>query len=496
MHAIRLLALTLAATTAPVLTQLWAQQPAGPNTVRPLSLDEALRIAEDASEAVGIARAGVLRARGEQHRARSEFFPQLSGSASYTYTIQSQFEGLSGDGSALPPTGPCSRFNPNPALPIAERVDSLERSLQCVSGEDPFAAFNNLPFGRENQYNLGLSVSQTLFAGGRVIAQTRVANATRRSAEVELASQRAQLVLSVSRAYYDAVLSDRLVSIAEASLEQAETTLRDTRLAREVGKQPEFDLLRAEVTRDNQRPPVIRRRADRDIAYLRLKQLLNVPLQEPVVLTTTLGDTASTTELPPMVEVTSDTSAEARAGVRQAAEEVRAEEGRLSIAKAERLPSLTLSSQYARLGYPSGVLPSSWSSFLTDWNVALTMRVPLFTGGRLKGQRMVAQADLETARLRLAQTREEAAVDTRDAEAQLDAALATWTASAGTVEQARRAYEIAEIRYREGISTQTELSESRLLLQEARANRAQAARDLQIARTRMSLLGDLPLAAR
>ncbi|MBA2627885.1 MAG: TolC family protein, partial [Gemmatimonadales bacterium] len=65
---------------------------------------------------------------------------------------------------------------------------------------------------------------------------------------------------------------------------------------------------------------------------------------------------------------------------------------------------------------------------------------------------------------------------------------------AGTVEQAQRAYAIAEVRYREGISTQTELGDARLLLQQALANRAQAARDLQVARVRMTLLPDLPFA--
>jgi outer membrane protein len=69
------------------------------------------------------------------------------------------------------------------------------------------------------------------------------------------------------------MLADRLVSIAEATLDQADSTLRQTQLAREVGNQSEFELLRAQVTRDNQRPLVIARRADRDVAYLRLHQI-------------------------------------------------------------------------------------------------------------------------------------------------------------------------------------------------------------------------------
>jgi outer membrane protein TolC len=64
----------------------------------------------------------------------------------------------------------------------------------------------------------------------------------------------------------------------------------------------------------------------------------------------------------------------------------------------------------------------------------------------------------------------------------------------GTVEQAQRAYEIAEVRFREGLSTQLELTESRVLLQTAQANRAVAARNLQVVRVRLSVLRDLPLA--
>jgi outer membrane protein TolC len=63
------------------------------------------------------------------------------------------------------------------------------------------------------------------------------------------------------------------------------------------------------------------------------------------------------------------------------------------------------------------------------------------------------------------------------------------------VQQATRAYEIAELRYSEGVSTQLELTDARLLLQQAQSNRAQAARDVQVARVRLALLPDLPLAA-
>jgi outer membrane protein TolC len=479
------------------VTPAWVQ---AQQAARQLSLDQALDIAQNESEAVGVARAGIDAARGEQRRARSEFFPQLSGAASYTRTLETQFAALAeeeeGDSTPVAPPSFCPTFIPNPGATPEERLAALEEAVECSSALDPFGSFADLPFGQPNQWSFGLSLTQNLFAGGRILAQNRIAAANRRRAETELTAQQAQLVLDVTTAYYDAVLSDRLVTIAEASLGQAERTLKDVRLARQVGTQPEFDLLRAEVSRDNQRPVVIQRRTARELAYLQLAQMLNLPLDQPVVLTTTLGDTTAA-EGPPAVPIAqleaspADTAVGERAPVRQAQENVRAAQGQLTVARSQSLPSIVLSSDYAKLNFPDDPLPSG--QFLTDWTVGVSLRLPLFTGGRLSGEKMIARAGLEQARLRLRQTEEQARLDARNKLATSEEAEARWAASTGTVRQAQRAYQIAEIRYREGISTQTELSDSRLQLQEAQANRAQAARDLQVARVRLALLKDLPL---
>ena len=469
---------------------------------RALTLSEALEIATKESENIGIAQAGIESARGEQRRARSEYFPQLSGSASYTRTLETQFAALAEDGDGddppggTPPPTSCPAFVPDPAATPDERLAALEEAAECASTVDPFGAFSDLPFGQPNQWSFGLSLSQNLFAGGRILAQNRIASANRRVAETELTVQEAQIVLDVTTAYYDAVLSDRLVTIAEASLDQAERTLKDVRLAREVGTLPEFDLLRAEVSRNNQRPPLIQRRTARELAYLRLAQLLNLSLDQPLMLTTSLGDTTEA-PTPPAVPISSvqaapDTTVEDRAPVRQAAENVTASEGQLAVARSQSLPSVVLSSQYAKLNFPEDAFPSG--RFLTDWTIGVSLRLPLFTGGRLGGDRMIARAGVDQARLRLRQVEEQARLDTRNSIANAQEAEARWLATTGTVRQAQRAYGIAEIRYREGISTQTELSDSRLQLQEAQANRAQAARDLQIARVRLALIKNLPLA--
>lgn len=470
--------------------------PAPASGPRQISLDEALRLAGAASEDVGIARAAVDRTTGQQRQARSNYFPQLTGGALYTRTINSQFD-IARDAAAAIPPQCLVPFTPNPSLPTNSRLDSLETGLACTSrfGAAGGGGLADLPFGRRNAYDFSLAFSQRLFDGGRTSGQARAAGAQVRSAELGLTASEAQLALDVTQTYYDAILADRLVEIAEATLDQADSTLKQTLLARQVGNQSEFDLLRAQVTRDNQRPLVIARRADRDVAYLRLHQILNISPEQGLELTSELGDT---TQLPmaqvsALVPTPGDTNPEVRAPVRQASEQVDAQQGLLKAAKGGRWPALSLTSTFSQFAYPSSGLPSS-SDFLTDWSVGLGVSIPLFTGGRVGGDVQVAKANVQDAQLRLSQTRKLARLDNRATVTQLGASVAAWEASGGTVEQAQRAYEIADLRYREGLSTQTELLDARVALQAAQVIRARAARDYQVARMRLALLPALPLA--
>jgi outer membrane protein len=467
---------------------------------RPLSLDDAIGLAAPASEAVALARLGVDRAHGGVLQARSGLFPQLSGSLSYNRQLRSQFAALfereAPDPGSQPPPVSCPPFSPDPTRPVAERLGALEQALECATTVDPFAGFGQLPFGRRNTYTLGVNGSQLLFDGGRVLGRLRAARATRDGAALALRASEAQVVLEVVQAYYDAALADRLTAIAEATLAQSDTTLRQTALRHEVGTAPEFDVLRARVARDNQRPLAIQARTRRDLAYLRLKQLLNLPLAAPVRLTTTLDDTALV-RVPSLASLdftTPDTVASHRAAVRQAEEAIRAQEGLDATARAGRLPTVVLSSQWSRLAYPSRGLPG-WDEFLTDWNLAVGVQIPIFTGGRLRGERLTARTGVAEARVRYRQAVEAAELDARDALSRLEAAEAAWAASEGTTAQAARSYAIADLRFREGISTQTELLDARIALQQAEVNQAQAARDLLIARVRVALLPDLPLGA-
>jgi outer membrane protein TolC len=465
-----------------------------------LSIADAMRLADSASEDVGIARAALEAAAGRTMQARSGWLPQLSGAVTYTRTLKSQFEALAGDEGdddgepAPPPPENCLRFVPNPAQSIEERLANLERGLDCTANGNGGLDFSQLPFGQANAWSFGLDLQQTIFDRG-LIARNRLARASEEAARASLDATRSAALLDVAQAYYDAQLAERLLVIAESTLVQSERTFRDAEVGFRVGNIAEFDLLRATVARDNQKPVVIQRRTARDQAMLRLKQLLDIPQSADVELTTPLGDTANVAlpEFAAQVAGAADTAVESRAVVREADAAFDVAKASRDAVAGQRWPQVSLSSGYVRLAYPREVF--GFGSMLTDWTVGVRVSVPLFTGGRIAGQVREADALMEQARLRSRQVREIAAREAIDVSDQLAAAEARLAASQSTAAQALRAYQIAEVRVREGLSTLTDLSDVRLQLEQAEANRAQAARDVQVARLRALLLRDLPLGA-
>ena len=288
----------------------------------------------------------------------------------------------------------------------------------------------------------------------------------REAADQALTTTRAQLLFDVTQAYYDAALSERLVAIAEATLEQADATLRQTQAGFDAGTQPEFEVLRARVTRDNQtplrHPPARqpRRRAAAPEAAARPAG------RTPTCSSPTRSATSAWRPPPPFAErgggdrerrcrratrrrsrCSRPRRLPERNAVAEAETAVQAARSAAAVAvQAERMPSVSLTSNYSRIAYPDEC--SCRRSTGRNWSVGASVNVPILTGGRQRGDEMVARAELEQARLQLRQMR--GAGGARHA---VGVGRAAWRrARRGRRRRARcsrrtRAYEIADVRY-------------------------------------------------
>lgn len=424
-----------------------------------LSIFDAMQMAQRTSEAVGIAQAQVQRAQAVKRQASSGFWPQVTASASYQRTLASEFDDLFENGAPS-------------------------------AGE---GAIEELPFGRRNAYRIGGTVTQNLFAGGGTLAQVRQSQANLQHARLELASTRAQAVFDTAQYYYDAVLAKRALEIAQAALDQTTQVLEQTRKLVQEGRKPEFDLVRAEVEAANQRPAVVRQRMNSELAMLRLKQRLDLAASVTVELTTELeSDNQQELDQAARSIIQTGPRTQPRTAVRQAQSAVEMQRAAVRVARSQHYPTVNASMSYGRVAYPNDLVPGA-DEFRTNWTAGLYVSIPIFEGFRISGQVDAAQADLAQARHQLAQVTKLANYSTSEAHLELLAARAAFEATSGTVAQAERAYDIARVRYVEGVSTQVELADARLMLQRARLSRAEAARSVHLARIRVALLPDLPV---
>ena len=86
------------------------------------------------------------------------------------------------------------------------------------------------------------------------------------------------------------------------------------------------------MTRDNQRPALIQAQSNRDVAYLRLKQLLEIPATDSITLATTLESDSITPAISAAAAAAVRLDAASRAPVRQLEQAVVAQEGLLRAA--------------------------------------------------------------------------------------------------------------------------------------------------------------------
>jgi outer membrane protein len=400
-----------------------------------LSLDAAVARALERSEEVRAARAQRALAESQIIQTRAQALPQVSANVGYSRTLASIFDSVAFQ---FPGGG---------------------------NGNGNGPGLGDLPFGQRNIWTSALTVSQPLYAGGAVRAAQEVAERVRRAADLEVREVEAEIALQVRQAYVQMVLGDELLRIAEEARGLADAQVRQVALFRAQGVASDFDVLRAEVDRDNLQPPIVAARNARRVAELTLKQLINVPAAQPIVPTTGLD--------PILLDVDRHAlraALEERSALRALDEVAAAREEAVRVARAEGRPSVRTN---ATFGFQSfGVTP--FEDVRRDWSVGVQLSVPLFDGGRVRGQIEQAIVERELVGLQRAQTREALDVELEASLGEFDAVRAEIDARRATAGQARRALELVELRFRNGLATQLEVSDARLLRQQAQVNEVQA----------------------
>jgi outer membrane protein TolC len=420
---------------------LEAQASQATDTVR-MSVDEAVSRAQSESEELAIVRAQIDQAEAQVTQVTAQVLPQISTNLTYNRAIKTIFDDIGGPAPAEPDTS-----------------------------TDGFAdLFKDLPFGRPNNYIATIQASQLLWAGGTVGAAREVARRFTSASRAQLEETSDDLTLQVRSAYLDAVLAEHLHQIAIDSREVAEAHLQQVESFYQAGTTSEFELLRARVDRGNREPAVVQAENSVEIALLSLKRLINIPANQPLQLTT---------EFEPVTGIEVDQDELARLmherPALQAAEDVIAmRERAVSIYRGQFFPTVRLIGNMGFQAFPESVAPPGFDQWREDWSVSVSVSWNPFDGFRRRGLIGEAQAQLRQAHVEEAQLIEGLDLQLAASMAEYRRSRSQLRATAETVSLAERTLELADVRFANGLSTQLEVSDAALLLDQARVNQVQA----------------------
>ena len=413
--------------------------PLGQDSLHPISIQEAVSLAQRNAPAAVQARGQLRTAASAIRSAYGAFIPSLSVSM-------------------------------NQALQSGQRFDALRN--QVVSVTQPWS------------YSTGISTGLELFDGGRRFADLRARRADEVAAEANEVSQRFNIALDVKREYANILAARESESAARAQLEQAEAQLRSAVARVQAGAATMSDSLRSLIQVGNARLALITAQNNVRVASASLTRLAGTPF----VVTANPADTA---DVP--VSAVDSTELERMAldgpAVRQAEVQLNAALASERSAKSSYMPTIRMQYSYNGQGTdPYGLGSDTTKRFLYGSNLSLSLNFPLFNNFSREDQ---------IVRARVAQ--DNAAAQLRDARLAAQQSLAQQLGALRTAEEririqqasvlaAQEDLRVQQQRYTLGASTLLDLLTSQSQLNQARAALIQARQDYRIARAQIEAI--------
>ncbi len=327
-----------------------------------------------------------------------------------------------------------------------------------------------------NQYRATADLSWELDVWGRLRRSTSAAHSDLRAREEDRRALRLSLIGDVATAYFDLRAADLNLAISRRTLDSRRQTLALARRRLDQGLISELDVRQFEAEVASPAASV----ADFERQVAQQENALSVLVgHNPGAMARGRALTEMAGLIPVPAGVPSALLGN-RPDVRSAEATLRAATARIGVAQAAFLPSFTITGQY-------GTQSTEWSKWFGSgtniWQAFAGVSIPLFKEGRPgAGEQVnIARARASQARSRYEQTVLVALREVEDALVGLRTAQDRSGAQERQVIALRRALELADMRYRNGVSSYLDVLDAQRGLFGAELALTQAARDQLVA---------------
>jgi len=392
-----------------------------------LTVESALALAVEHQPLLQAADAEVASAEAGKRLALSNYWPQLSFSATGTHT-----EGI---------------FVFNPSIAARNQIYST--------------------------YTTGFTASQLIYDFGktssRVGANTDLVTASKQDSR--LASM--TVATGVEVAFYAAMQAKELTVVNQETVKQNEDHLRMAQAFYKAGTRPLLDVTQAEVNLANANVGLITARNAERVALLQLENSMGVHLRPGYVL----KGNVNTSPLEISLDSARTVAMQERPDILSARAHYDALSAFASATFGLHLPTIAATGTY------------NWSGFDVKlygrWTAGLTFSLPIFQGFGINAQVDQANAAVQAQFAQVRLTYESAMLDVEQNYLAVDAAAERIAATSKLVEQADESLRLAEKQYAAGVGTAIEVTDAQVARANARITAIQAVYDHTIAITRL-----------
>jgi len=329
-----------------------------------------------------------------------------------------------------------------------------------------------------NNFQSQITADQTLYDAGQTRHAVRSAELTKDITGEDGRRTRMDVIASVIRSYYDALLGAEELNATNQAMRSAQADLDRAESVRSAGMSTDVDVLSIRVHLAGVREQQIRREADLDVARAALNDALGLPLDTTHTLTTAL----TSLQLPEGLLADYERSAQSeRPEARQVKLAINLAENQAATAHSNLLPQVGVHAAFEadRQGF--------YDRGGANWLVSIGLRWNLFNGFSDKAR--IEESNFALRRSEADQARAASAIQlqVRRAYADLRAAAQRIEVMDAAVAEAEESLRITQNRYETGLTNVTDLLRTETAVLEARTRRVAAIHDQRIAGAMLEL---------
>ena len=382
-------------------------------------------------------------------------------------------------GYALPKldlSGNFSHFIKKPLMPFPDFEALLTNATYSIlfdEGVIPRDDSKYLPmetklqsFALTNAYTTDLTLTQTLFSSA-VFEGIGASKIYYNLSQAELDNTVSKTVLDVQRAFYGVLLSKAVLEIARASFQNSQDNFNNVVALYNQGMVSEFDKLQAEVQVENIRPYVLQLENTLINTKNRLKILLGEKQEQDI-------DVFAEIVYEPIESINEealiDEALQNNFDIRSLGLKKQVDEAFIQLDVAEYWPNLAAFGNYAYSGSSDEWNFQNYSSF----TVGLSFQMNLWQGNRTKNAVQQSTITYEQTAQQELLLQDAIKADVKEKINELRRVQSLVEVQRGTVKLAERAYQIANVRYKEGAGSQLEIQDTDIALRNAKLNLTQS----------------------